>query len=281
MSALTKYRGVFQGCQISLTAAQKTHPISRLYQVQPSYQAGVAKAEQDTMDMLVNNGPVMIVIWINDKFKSYKSGIFKNEPSEANKGGNHAVTIVGYDEDREGKYWIVRNSWDNWWGMDGMMKLARDGVNYGGCMYDQNYSPYAETKSGFARITPNNAAPTVSTTRRITTTTDPCPVGSPCTEWVDNCIVWDSANGRCAENKPYCKTCKGGAVTKAGQVTTEAARREYDGCVVGSHCSQWASDAKCLACVWNTPDSSQDSNGCQYTGSHCVKWSGCQTCAWD
>ena len=38
---------------------------------------------------------------------------------------NHAVTVVGYnEEDKENPYWIVRNSWGDDWGDGGYVKIA-------------------------------------------------------------------------------------------------------------------------------------------------------------
>ena len=50
----------------------------------------------------------------------YKSGIFAG--CSANFNVNHAVNIVGVNLD-EG-YWIIRNSWGDWWGDNGYLKLA-------------------------------------------------------------------------------------------------------------------------------------------------------------
>ena len=39
---------------------------------------------------------------------------------------DHALVVVGYGEEENGdKYWLIKNSWNNHWGIEGYMKLDR------------------------------------------------------------------------------------------------------------------------------------------------------------
>ena len=51
---------------------------------------------------------------------NYRSGVFAE--CSANYNVNHAMNIVGVNV--PGGYWILRNSWGEWWGDNGYMKLA-------------------------------------------------------------------------------------------------------------------------------------------------------------
>lgn len=75
-------------------------------------------------------GPVAAAIHVTPKFQQYGSRIF-NDPDCGNTAGdlNHAVLIVGYGQDDEGKYWLVKNSYGDTWGLDGYFKLAKDAGN--------------------------------------------------------------------------------------------------------------------------------------------------------
>lgn len=55
----------------------------------------------------------------------YNTGIYNNK--HCSSSINHAIVLVGYGTDINGnKYWKVRNSWGQDWGMGGYFKLARE-----------------------------------------------------------------------------------------------------------------------------------------------------------
>ena len=69
-------------------------------------------------------GPILALI-NSECIEDYYEGIVdysKKECSNKEKNLDHAVTIIGWDVDENGKtYWIVRNSWGDDWGDEGYM----------------------------------------------------------------------------------------------------------------------------------------------------------------
>lgn len=76
---------------------------------------------------------------------SYSSGVYFAS-NYASPSCSHAVSLIGYGTDTNGiPYWIIRNSWNTWWGEQGYMRLdaRRDssGHTYGGIMLNYAYYP--------------------------------------------------------------------------------------------------------------------------------------------
>jgi len=55
---------------------------------------------------------------------------------------NHAVLAVGYGELGEDKYWQLKNSWTEEWGINGYVLLAIDSQQTGGTCGIEEYAFY-------------------------------------------------------------------------------------------------------------------------------------------
>jgi len=62
-------------------------------------------------------------------FKFYSGGIYNNPNcSTSPMNVNHAVVAVGYGSEAGTDYWIIKNSWNEYWGENGYFRMVR-GVN--------------------------------------------------------------------------------------------------------------------------------------------------------
>lgn len=80
-------------------------------------------------------GPVSAAIDAGQSsFQHYSKGVYYDENcSNKLEDLNHAVLIVGYGVEANGqKYWMVKNSYSQLWGIGGYVKMARDQNNHCG-----------------------------------------------------------------------------------------------------------------------------------------------------
>jgi cathepsin L len=92
--------------------------------------------------LVASVGPIAVSLYASLKsFSNYKSGIYY-DPKCGNKESksDHYVTVVGYGSDGPGKdYWLIKNSWDKTWGLEGYAKMARNRKNWCGIAFEQIY----------------------------------------------------------------------------------------------------------------------------------------------
>lgn len=103
------------------------------------YSADQAKA------YIATTGPVMTGMEVYTDFFDYDGGIYSQEYGDF--AGNHAVVIVGYD-DNEG-YWICKNSWSTAWGESGWFRIKQ-----GQCGMGSSF-PFYSASMGSAPPSPN------------------------------------------------------------------------------------------------------------------------------
>lgn len=80
---------------------------------------------------LASTGPLVTTINVYDDFVHYGGGIYKHVTGGL--GGGHCMCVVGYDDDRG--CWILKNSWNTWWGDAGFISIAYGEVAVDHTMY--------------------------------------------------------------------------------------------------------------------------------------------------
>jgi len=80
---------------------------------------------EDMQKEIFANGPVQVAFSVYKSFMSYKSGVYTKKFWELLPEGGHAVKVVGWGTENSEDYWLVANSWNTNWGLDGYFKIAR------------------------------------------------------------------------------------------------------------------------------------------------------------
>ena len=105
--------------------------------------SSVVNITQDDVDGLYHAvatvGPISVAIDAEDDMMLYKSGIYKSTTCSTTML-DHGVAAVGYGVSLKGhKYYIIKNSWNADWGMDGYIYWSRDIPNMCGIAHAASY----------------------------------------------------------------------------------------------------------------------------------------------
>lgn len=106
-----------------------------------SYMDVIAGSEAALKKDCTNNGPISIAIDAGHRsFQFYATGIY-DEPECSSSQLDHGVLLVGYGREgyTGGKYWLVKNSWSEKWGLQGYIKMTKDKDNQCGVASSASY----------------------------------------------------------------------------------------------------------------------------------------------
>ncbi|KAG2424481.1 hypothetical protein HXX76_014533 [Chlamydomonas incerta] len=90
--------------------------------------------EAALMEAVYLHGPLAVLMnAARTPFKFYSEGVYHNEEcGEDPDSMDHVVLLVGYGTTAEGvDYWLIKNSWSKYWGMDGYARISRKGNDCG------------------------------------------------------------------------------------------------------------------------------------------------------
>eukprot|EP00490_Sorites_sp_Unknown_P026505 CAMPEP_0114690272 /NCGR_PEP_ID=MMETSP0191-20121206/65506_1 /TAXON_ID=126664 /ORGANISM="Sorites sp." /LENGTH=320 /DNA_ID=CAMNT_0001979977 /DNA_START=103 /DNA_END=1065 /DNA_ORIENTATION=- len=123
LSARTKYSGDVEStgsCQTGMRSAV----------VKASSFVRLPVNELQPLMMAIQEGPVVVSV-DGEPWSNYESGVFDGCRRDATV--NHAVLMVGYGRDAsvQKDYWLVRNSWGEWWGEKGFIRVQRHSSDKG------------------------------------------------------------------------------------------------------------------------------------------------------
>jgi len=114
-----KYKGVDKKCKDCKTRYGE-NDVKNCY--------NIASGEELTMREVVSRQPISIAIEADTAtFQFYSDGVITSVDCGTNL--DHAVVIVGYNTKDDIDYWIVRNSWGEFWGNKGYVFIERNNVN--------------------------------------------------------------------------------------------------------------------------------------------------------
>jgi len=83
---------------------------------------GAVAGEEKMMAEIYARGPIACGIDANP-ILNYTGGVYRN--ATATKDIDHIVEIYGWGEDKDGRFWKIRNSWGEYWGELGHFRMAR------------------------------------------------------------------------------------------------------------------------------------------------------------
>jgi len=84
---------------------------------------GISSNINDIMTEIYTRGPVEAAFTVYEDFLTYKSGVYTHQTGGVD--GGHAVKILGWGTESGTDYWLVANSWNPDWGLNGFFKIKK------------------------------------------------------------------------------------------------------------------------------------------------------------
>lgn len=96
----------------------------------PAYANTTAGDEEELKAIVGTIGPVTVAITTSFQWDFYRQGVYYEENCmNTTLPYNHAVVVIGYGTENGQDYWLVKNSWGTYFGLQGYIKMARNRNN--------------------------------------------------------------------------------------------------------------------------------------------------------
>jgi cathepsin B len=109
-----------------LTTCDKNSTYNGTY-TSATYTFATAYSISDDVDQIrteiLTNGPVEATFDVYEDFLTYKSGVYTHQSGDL--VGGHAVRFIGWGTLNGVDYWLVANSWNEYWGDNGLFMIKR------------------------------------------------------------------------------------------------------------------------------------------------------------
>jgi len=110
-------------CQLPTNPQFVINVLNYSYATPPCSDDCNSQNETKLQESLVTQGPISICVNA-EPWQTYTGGVLSSGCAHSSSDLDHCVQLVGYDTSSKPHYWIVRNSWNTNWGIDGYIKIA-------------------------------------------------------------------------------------------------------------------------------------------------------------
>jgi hypothetical protein len=192
---------------------------------------------EKALQKAVANQPVSVAIEGGGRdFQLYESGIFTGK---CGLDLDHGVNVVGYGSENGMAYWIVRNSWGDYWGEKGYVRMQRNVAAKSG-LCGIAIEPSYPIKTSGNPPNPGPSPPSPVTPPSVCDDIYECPESTTCCciyEFGSSCLVWgccplegasccEDHYSCCPHNYPVCHIYSGTCtVSKNSPLGVKATKR--------------------------------------------------------
>uniref|UniRef100_A0A6P7GVT5 Cathepsin L-like proteinase n=1 Tax=Diabrotica virgifera virgifera TaxID=50390 RepID=A0A6P7GVT5_DIAVI len=87
--------------------------------------SSINKTEEALKEAVGTAGPIAVCVNANDDWQLYSGGILESQSCPGGESINHAVLAVGYGSENGKDFWLIKNSWNTYWGEEGYLRIVR------------------------------------------------------------------------------------------------------------------------------------------------------------